>query len=156
MSKKVIAAGVFLVREDGNILICHPTNHAPDFWSIPKGKVDDGEELLAAAIRETFEETNINLSDYKVVKKLEAVNYSHKKKILHPYIIWECDNAHWEWSVFDIKCNSNVPEARGGFPEMDGYKWCSIEEARTLLHETQVKCLDSVEIYINCEEYNNE
>ena len=62
MSKKVIAAGVFLVREDGNILICHPTNHAPDFWSIPKGLVDDGEELLAAAIRETFEETNINLA----------------------------------------------------------------------------------------------
>ncbi len=40
---KTIAAGIFIVRKDKKILICHPTNHKPDFWSIPKGKVDNGE-----------------------------------------------------------------------------------------------------------------
>jgi len=45
---------------------------------------------------------------------------------------------------FDLKCNSNVPEDRGGFPEMDDYKWVSIDEARNLLHPTQVACLDKI------------
>jgi RNA polymerase sigma factor (sigma-70 family) len=39
---------------------------------------------------------------------------------------------------------SNVPEDRGGFPEMDDYDWVTIDEARKLLHETQVSCLDKV------------
>ena len=49
---KTIAAGVFLVRKNGTVLVCHPTNHSPEFWSIPKGKLDEGETPLAAAIRE--------------------------------------------------------------------------------------------------------
>lgn len=152
---KTVAAGIFLIREDGQILICHPTNHATDFWSIPKGKVDDGEKILDAAIRETYEETNINVVNYNIIKILEPVNYGHKKKILHPYVLWEKANNHWDWNAFDIKCNSNVPLDRGGFPEMDDYKWVSIEEARVLLHETQVACLDTIEAFINSEEYHN-
>ena len=38
---------------------------------------------------------------------------------------------------------------RGQFPEMDGYKWVTLDEARTLLHDTQVKCLDIIENLIN-------
>ena len=45
---------------------------------------------------------------------------------------------------FKIKCNSNVPEERGGFPEMDDYRWVSIDDARKFLHPTQVACLDKI------------
>lgn len=153
MAKITIAAGIFLLRENARILICHPTNHAPDFWSIPKGKLNNGETPLQAAIRETFEETNIDLKDYKAVKALTPVNYSHKKKMIHPFVVWEHANKHIDWDSFDIKCNSNVPEARGGFPEMDDYKWVTIEEARPLLHQTQVICLDEIQSFINSCEY---
>jgi hypothetical protein len=27
------------------------------------------------------------------------------------------------FDLFKLKCNSNVPKERGGFPEMDDYKW---------------------------------
>lgn len=153
MGKKTVAAGIFLLRDDHKILVCHPTNHAPDFWSIPKGKVDGEETTLQAAIRETFEETNIDVKAYKAIKALTPVNYGHKKKILHPYILWEYANNNFDWNAFDIKCNSNVPEARGGFPEMDGFKWVSITEAYNLLHETQVACLKDIESFINSDEY---
>lgn len=149
---KTIAAGIFLLKDDGHILVCHPTNHAPDFWSIPKGKLDKGETPLQAAIRETFEETNIDLKDYKAIKALAPVNYGHKKKMIHPFILWEHANSHYDWTKFEIKCNSNVPEDRGGFPEMDDYKWVTISEARNILHETQVACLDEIESFmISCE-----
>lgn len=142
---KVLAAGVFLVRKNGTILICHPTNHKPDFWSIPKGKLDDNETPLAAAIRETFEESNISLLfNEKNIIALEPVNYGHKKKMLYPFVFFESMSVVLNWDNFDIKCNSNVPLDRGGFPEMDDFKWVPIEDARPLLHETQVACLDKI------------
>lgn len=145
---KTIAAGIFLVRKDGMLLVCHPTNHAPDFWSIPKGKVDDGEAFIDGAIRETYEETNIDLSKCKGIRALDVVSYKSKKKVLHPFVALERNNTSLDWDNFEIKCNSNVPEDRGGFPEMDDYKWVSLDEAKMLLHETQVACLDKIkEIY---------
>lgn len=146
---KTIAAGVFLVRKDGNLLVCHPTNHDPNFWSIPKGKVEDGEYFIDAAIRETYEETNISLGLARNIRALEPVNYSHKKKILHPFVVFEAENLGLPWDSFDIKCNSNVPEDRGGFPEMDAYKWVTLEEAKSILHNTQATCIDTIQEMFN-------
>jgi 8-oxo-dGTP pyrophosphatase MutT (NUDIX family) len=146
---KILAAGIFLVRKNGTLLICHPTNHKPDFWSIPKGKLDENETPLAAAIRETFEESNISLLfNEKNIIALEPVNYGHKKKMLYPFVFFESMSVVLDWDNFDIKCNSNVPLDRGGFPEMDDYKWVTIEEARPLLHETQAACLDKIKSLI--------
>jgi len=142
---KIIAAGVFLIKKDGNLLICHPTNHNKNFWTIPKGKVDAGEDYVDAAIRETFEETNIDLSEFTNIRWLAPINYSHRKKMLHPFLVFEDENDGVDWGLFDIKCNSNVPEERGGFPEIDGYKWSTLDEARKVLHETQVYCIDAIE-----------
>lgn len=135
---------MFLVNKDGKLLVCHPTNHSQTFWSIPKGKVEDGEYYLDAAIRETYEETNINLTFAKNVVKLESQTYSHRRKILYPFVVFEKDNLHLNWGGFDIKCNSNVPQERGGFPEMDDYKWVSLDEAKPMLHETQKNCIDDI------------
>ena len=148
---KTIAAGVFMVRKDGRVLVCHPTNHKPDFWSIPKGKVEEGENLIDAAIRETYEESNIDLSDCKGIRALEAVNYTHKKKILHPFLVLERNNSNLDWDSFDLKCNSFVPEDRGGFPEMDDFKWVSLDEAKIILHNTQAACIDKIKeiLYAN-------
>lgn len=141
---RTIAAGMFLVNKDGKLLVCHPTNHSQNFWSIPKGKVEDGEYYLDAAIRETYEETNIKLTFAKNVIKMEPQTYSHKKKILYPFVVFEKDNLHLNWDKFEIKCNSNVPQERGGFPEMDDYKWVSLDEAKPMLHETQKNCIDDI------------
>lgn len=142
---KTIAAGVFIINKNNKVLIGHPTNHKPNTWSIPKGKVESLETYLEACIRETFEETNIELSDYKdKLIMLDSVNYSHKKKMLIPFVLFENDCEFLDLSMITLQCNSNVPEERGGFPEMDGYDWVTIDEARKLLHETQVACLDKV------------
>ena len=139
---KTNAAGVFLINRQGYLLVCHPTNHKPDFWSIPKGKIEDGESMVVAAIRETFEETNIDLSTSFCLRPLEAVTYKSKKKTLHPFVLLESESQTINWKEFDLKCNSFVAPDRGGFPEMDDYKWVTLDEARPLLHETQAACID--------------
>lgn len=143
---RVHASGIFIVRKDGKLLICHPTNHASNFFSIPKGKIEEGESKLEAGIRETFEETNIELkgtTDFHV-HELESVGYKSGKKTLHSFLYMEKLISTFDWENTEIKCNSNVEPERGGFPEMDGYEWVELEEARELLHETQVVCLTKI------------
>ena len=148
---KVKAAGLFLVNTENKILIGHPTNHDPNFWSIPKGKIDEGETPLEAAIRETYEESNVklfkDLHDFVYIGKYV---YRHKKKDIMLYAHFEQSKGYWD--NISIQCNSNVPEERGGFPEMDGYRWVTTDEARELLHKTQIDALDVLDIKIN--EYN--
>lgn len=149
----VNAAGIFIVRTDGMVLICHPTNHAPNVWSIPKGKIEGGESMLEAAIRETYEETNIYLSGcrYFDVHVLDSQKYKHGKKKLWPFLFLENSESEMNWMMqnSDIRCNSSVPEDRGGFLEMDDYRWTTLDEARELLHHTQVACIDKIEEIIN-------
>jgi ADP-ribose pyrophosphatase YjhB (NUDIX family) len=65
-----ISAGLAVIYQN-KILLVHPTN-APwiGSYGIPKGEIEDGENLIDAAIRETAEETGI---------------YFDKADLLHTY-----------------------------------------------------------------------
>lgn len=143
MGKKTISAGIFILRKDDKLLICHPTGHVQTLWSIPKGKVEENETEIDAAIRETFEETNIDLKETTnfIIHELDPVNYTNKKKILKPFLFVEKSDSNIDWENIEIKCNSFVSEARGNFLEMDDFKWVSFEEAIEKLHEAQVRCI---------------
>ncbi len=143
-----ITAGLFLVRKDDKILICHPTKAANTIWSIPKGMVDSGEEIIHAAVRETIEETNADVSNWKLLHRLAPVKYKKKNKELHTFAMFETQNF-FDFNAFELKCSSNVPDSIGGYPEMDGYKWVTIKEARPLLHEAQVICLNELQTIID-------
>ena len=54
MDVQVRAAGGVVVR-DGKVLVVHRPRY--DDWSLPKGKLTDGESWEAAALREVEEET---------------------------------------------------------------------------------------------------
>jgi 8-oxo-(d)GTP phosphatase len=61
MTDAVIAAGGVLYRRSGDTVeVCLVHRPRYDDWSLPKGKADDGEHLLAAAVREVAEETGVD------------------------------------------------------------------------------------------------
>jgi len=53
----VIRAAGGLVTRDGRILVVHRPKY--DDWSLPKGKLEDGESWADAALREVEEETGL-------------------------------------------------------------------------------------------------
>jgi hypothetical protein len=91
----------------------------------------------------------LNGSTDFTIYPLSSVNYKHKKKMLYPFLVLENKKSKFDWDSVELKCNSNVPKDRGGFPEMDGYKWVSLDEAEDLLHDTQVKCLPKIKEIIS-------
>lgn len=64
MNKFKKYSGIILQSED-EILFCKrsPDKSMPNIWSIPSGKIEIGENPGQAAIREFYEETNIEIDN---------------------------------------------------------------------------------------------
>jgi ADP-ribose pyrophosphatase YjhB (NUDIX family) len=63
--KKTVSAGGVVVNLKGEVLVVNQNNNS---WSLPKGHVDKGEDLVAAAQREIYEESGVSRLSH--VKKL--------------------------------------------------------------------------------------
>jgi 8-oxo-dGTP pyrophosphatase MutT (NUDIX family) len=55
----VRAAGAVVIRKGGDVLLVHRPKY--DDWSFPKGKLDPGEHVSSAAVREVLEETGVKV-----------------------------------------------------------------------------------------------
>jgi 8-oxo-dGTP diphosphatase len=58
-TKDVLAAGALVFRPGKRVLLVHRPRY--DDWSFPKGKLDPGEHVTAAAVREVSEETGLHV-----------------------------------------------------------------------------------------------
>lgn len=81
----IISSG-FLIIKGNKVLLIKPNGiNKDDHYSIPKGIVERGENLIQAAIRETYEEVGICISKEKINSGPFVVNYMYdnliKKKV---------------------------------------------------------------------------
>lgn len=51
-----------------------------DFWGLPKGHVENGENILTSAIREIYEETGMNLLNMNVGIDYDEITLDHTKQ----------------------------------------------------------------------------
>jgi predicted NUDIX family NTP pyrophosphohydrolase len=123
------SAGTLLYRQGANgleVLLVHPSGnynrHAP--WGIPKGEPDEGEELEAAARRETLEETGITMAGALVA--LGHIVYQKSRK--HVYAFAGPAPADAEPSLASW--------------EIDQARFVPMDEARGLMHPDQQVFLD--------------
>jgi 8-oxo-dGTP pyrophosphatase MutT (NUDIX family) len=133
MSERIITCGIFLYSGPRKkILICHPTHARWNQWSIPKGLIEPGEEDYTAAVRELFEETGIEIGTLgKVIRaNLPDVDYRKQKKTLRSFLV--ITNHDLDHHVFKSQVVENL-----NVPEIDLWKWISLDDAGKFLHETQ-------------------
>lgn len=69
-----------LITFNNKILLCHPTNASHiNTYSPPKGLINEGENLIDAAIRECFEETSIKLDKSLIGDRVYVPYYKGNK-----------------------------------------------------------------------------
>jgi predicted NUDIX family NTP pyrophosphohydrolase len=121
-------AGTLLYRRNGDVLevlLIHPSGNynrkAP--WGIPKGHPDAGEELEAAARRETLEETGVVAG---ALVELGFIDYTKSKKRIH---------------CFAGEAPADAQPTCASW-EVDRAEFVPLEKARELIHPDQRPFLD--------------
>lgn len=123
MAKQISSGVIFVDAEKELILMIHPTNQK-DYWDFPKGRVEDGETTLEAAIREVEEETGITID--KDENKISDLGFHiyNKHKNIHMYVCLDKDI-----DTSKLSCSEYVDTPHGSFPECDDFEFFSIQDA---------------------------
>ncbi len=123
------SAALLVYRRRGSeidVLLVHPsgTYNARAPWSLPKGEVEPGEDLEAAARRETLEETGVRVDG--PVLPLGHVDYTRSRKRIHAFAAEAAIDA--------------APSCASW--EVDRAEMVALARARELLHVDQHPFLD--------------
>jgi len=114
MNPVILAAGAVVWRydNDGQVLVLLIHRPRYDDWSIPKGKLDEGEQLIACAYREVIEETNLQVKFGPFITEAEYFVADGMKRV-----------SYWSAHAFDYK-EEFTPNS-----EADAAQWVTIENA---------------------------
>lgn len=112
---KKLAAGGVLIDAKGRVLLREPANHFDGYvWTFPKGRVDKGEDIQAAALREAKEETGYDAE-----------------------IICEIDGAFEGGTTVTYYYLMRPKGVQGAFDkETASTRWVNFDEATTLIMKT--------------------
>jgi predicted NUDIX family NTP pyrophosphohydrolase len=128
------SAGLLLFRRRGSsleVLLVHPggplwARKDDGAWSIPKGEVEENEDILAAARREVDEETGARPSGTFI--SLSPVRQTGGK-IVHVWAVEsDFDPASLKSNVFEMEWPPKSGSRRS-FPEVDRAGWFDLETA---------------------------
>lgn len=136
----IVTCGTYLYSVSlQKLLICHPTHSRWNNWSIPKGLMEAGEDVHDVCIRELKEETGIDVAKINVISEhpLPSRKYQKQKKVLESFLIVT------DTDLSGHKYSSNLVEGKD-FPEIDKWKWVTLEEAVSMIHQSQAENLPLV------------
>ena len=119
-------AGLMLVNGDGHVFVGKRIdNKEGDAWQMPQGGIDDGEDFLAAAMRELWEETGVSEGLVTVLaESREEYFYDLPEDLLGKLWGGKYRGQRQKWVLLrfsgnddDVRLDAHNP------PEFCDYKW---------------------------------
>jgi len=150
MGMGIEKSGGLVIVQNNQILLVHPTNAAwSGTYSIPKGKIEDFETPLDAAIRETKEEIGIDINPEWIENKVpEIIPYKNGKGKTYKKVFWylvDLDKVGVELVI----SNDHV-----GKREVDWAGCLTLEEAKEKIFWRFQPILKLLEFYFEIREKN--
>lgn len=118
---KSLSCGVVLINSENKILACKSFGRKDGKHDIPKGKIEKGERPVDAAIRETMEETGIEVNESELIDMGEFKYL--KDKNLHLFL---CKKDIPDTLI--MRCSTYFSMEDKEHPEIIGYEWFDISE----------------------------
>ena len=119
--------GIVVLNQENKVFVAKRIDNPKNFWQMPQGGIDFGEDFLKAAYRELAEETSIK--SVRLIKELDGmITYELPDHLLG--IIWKGkyrgQKQKWFLMRFfgeDKEININTPH-----PEFLDWKWIEIDQ----------------------------
>jgi len=135
--------GIVVLNKDNKIFVAQRIDNQKNFWQMPQGGVDEGENYLTAAYRELEEETSIKNVD--LIKELDGlISYELPKNLLG--VIWKGKYRGQEqkWFVMRFLGQDSEINIKTKNPEFCKWKWIDLEKITDLVVDFKLHVYEDV------------
>ena len=124
--------GIVLLNRENKVFVAKRIDNPKNFWQMPQGGVDEGEDFLKAAFRELEEETSIK--SVELIKELEGTTtYDLPDRLLG--IIWKgkYKGQKQKWFLMRFVGMDNEINIKTKHPEFLEWKWVELDKITDLV-----------------------
>ena len=118
--------GIVVLNKDNKVFVAKRIDNPKNFWQMPQGGVDKGENFLSAAYRELEEETSIK--SVKLIKEIDKITtYLLPKNLLG--VIWKgkYKGQKQKWFLMRFLGSDNEININTNKPEFLEWKWIDLD-----------------------------
>ena len=119
--------GIVVLDKKNKVLVAKRIDNPKNYWQMPQGGVDKGEDFIKAAYRELEEETNIK--SVKLIKELDGtITYELPNHLLG--IIWKgrYRGQKQKWFLMRFVGEDKEIDIKTKNPEFLDWKWIDIDQ----------------------------
>ena len=124
--------GIVVLNKENKVFVAKRIDNPKNFWQMPQGGVDEGEDFLKAAYRELEEETSIK--NVKLIKELDGtITYELPDKLLG--LIWKGKyrGQKQKWFLMRFVGMDNEINIKTKHPEFLEWKWVDLDKITDLV-----------------------
>jgi len=140
--------GIVVLNKDNKIFVAQRIDNQKNFWQMPQGGVDKGEDYLAAAYRELEEETSIK--NVSLIKELDGlISYELPENLLG--VIWKGKYRGQEqkWFVMRFLGLDSEINIKTKNPEFCEWKWIDLKNITDLVVDFKLHVYEDVKKKVN-------
>ena len=119
--------GIVVLNNENKVFVAKRIDNPKNFWQMPQGGIDRGENFYEAALRELKEETNI--VSVELIKEIEKkLTYILPDHLIG--IIWKgkFKGQKQKWFVMKFVGNESEINIKTKYPEFLDWKWIDLED----------------------------
>ena len=119
--------GIVVINKKNKVFVARRIDNPKNFWQMPQGGVDEGENFLNAAYRELEEETS--MKSVELIQELEGtITYELPNHLLG--IIWKGKyrGQKQKWFLMRFIGDDNEINIKTKKPEFLEWKWIEIDQ----------------------------
>ena len=144
--------GIVVLNKQNKVFVARRIDNPKNFWQMPQGGVDEGENFLSAAYRELEEETSIK--NVQLIKEFEdMITYELPKDLLG--IIWKGKyrGQKQKWFLMRYLGNDDEINIKTNKPEFLEWKWIELDKLTEIVvdfkHHVYKELKEKIKTIIN-------